>query len=238
MKLNKNIIILTIILGLITTGLFIGFLGTVRNAALSQKETIEVVVASQDIDANTRITSAMITVAKVPKTAVRDGHYAKLTDVVGLITKSDILKGEQIIEDRLALRQEGTGLAYQIPDGMRAMSLPITETSGVAGYVNAGDLVDILVTYPSDKGMTTYTQIQKITVLAKGINPGTLGTGEIDNSGLTTSLTLLLTPDQAEILSYALLNGTINLTLRNPSDGTKITITEFGTGNFNTWKER
>jgi pilus assembly protein CpaB len=55
---------------------------------------------------------------------------------------------------------------------MRAISIPITEVSGVAGYINPGDKIDILATYDNkdvNPVSITYTQLQNIEVAAEVI---------------------------------------------------------------------
>lgn len=238
MKIKKSIIIITIILGLITTVLFVSFLGTLKKAAINEGELIEVVVADGDIQANVKITQEMVRIEEIPKRSVRSGSYDEVKDVVGQITKSEIIDGEQIISERMALDQKGTGLSYLIPENMRAMTIAINETSGVAGYINTGDKVDIIISYQSNDNTTSYTQFQNVLVLKKGINPSGGVDGEYNNTGLTSSLTLLVTPGQAEVLTFASISGSINLTLRNPADGTVVPGSEYGTANFDAWRER
>ena len=238
MKIKKSIIIITIILGLITTVLFTSFLGSLRKAAINEGEMVEVVVANGDIQENVKITQDMVRLEEIPRRSVRSGSYNDINDVVGQIAKSDIIDGEQVISERMALDQKGTGLSYLIPENMRGMTIAISETSGVAGYINVGDKVDIIISYQNNDNTTTYTQFQNILVLKKGINPSGSADGEYNNAGLTSSLTLLVTPGQAEVLTFAAISGTINLTLRNPADGTKLPASEYGTSNFDAWRER
>ena len=92
-------------------------------------------------------------------------------------------------------------MAYQIPENMRAVAVPTTETSGIGGYIMPGDNVDVLVSYtPSDDQKLVVTQLQNIKIIEKG--PYITGTEEVQ-TGVPTSLTLLVTPAQAEVIAYA-----------------------------------
>jgi Flp pilus assembly protein CpaB len=59
------------------------------------------------------------------------------------------------------------------------------------------------------------------------------------NKGLTASLTILVTPSQAEVVGYALNIGSpIVLTLRNPVDNVQVPLTEYGQNNLESWRGR
>ena len=53
-----------------------------------------------------------------------------------------------------------------------------------------------------------------------------------------TSFTVMVSPEQAEVLAYAIMNGTIQCALRNPVDNIKAELQMFGDDNFSTWRDR
>src|SRR6185436_7354000 len=120
-------------------------------------------------------------------------------------------------EGRLAPRGSGAGLAPIIPTGMRAVTVRVTDVAGVAGFVLPGLRVDVLVTgHPpgSDTSLTT-TVLQNMLVLSAGQTIQPDGRGQAIN---TPTVTLLATPDQAETLTLAGNQGSLQLILRNGSD--------------------
>ena len=119
---------------------------------------------------------------------------------------------------------------------MRAITVATSEVDGVGGYVMTGDKLDIMVSYTRAEGQQiVYTQLQNIEVLERGPNAGEVDTS---GSGVPTSLTLLVTPAQAEVIAYGNLNGTFYFTLRNPADTTWLDLGGYGTDNFDSWRER
>ena len=58
-----------------------------------------------------------------------------IASILGLITKYEILEGEQIITDRLYREDERIGLVASVPRDMRAVTVPVDEVVGVAGFV-------------------------------------------------------------------------------------------------------
>lgn len=144
----------------------------------------------------------------------------KKEDILGRGVVAPIFEGEPIIESRLAAKGAGAGLAATIPPGMRAVAVRVNEVVGVAGFVVPGMRVDILIAgsppnAPRNLGTLSRTLLQNIEVLSAGQNI------QKDAEGKPISVpvvNLLVTPEQAEILSLASNETRIQLVLRNPLD--------------------
>lgn len=159
---------------------------------------------------------------------------------------------EQILITKIAKSDEKTGLSYKIPENMRAIVVPTTEVSGLAGYLAKGDKIDLLATYTNrpitgavtiageGERLETFTQLQNLEVLEIGIVETIDETGKVVKAqGVPTSVTLLVTPQQAEVISFMLSNGTFQMTLRNPVDGIKVPLDRhYGSDNFDDWRNR
>jgi len=141
-------------------------------------------------------------------------------DIVGRGVIANILQGEPFQESRLAPKGAGGGLAATIPVGMRAVAVRVNEVVGVAGFVTPGMRVDILIlgtppNAPANLGTLTKTLLQNIEVLSAGQQI------QKDAEGKPVTvpvINLLVTPEQAEILSLASNDARIQLILRNPTD--------------------
>src|SRR5262249_39189300 len=125
-----------------------------------------------------------------------------------------------IIESRLAPKGAGGGLAAMIPKGMRAVAIHVNEVVGVAGFVVPGMRVDVLISGnkpggDNSAGTLTRTLLQNLEVLSAGqdCRKGTEG-----KPIQVPVVNLLVTPEQAEQLSLASAQTTIQLVLRNPLD--------------------
>jgi pilus assembly protein CpaB len=236
-KTKKRIWIITAILALITTGMVYFYLSQVKAASQENKAAMsEVVVAISTVPAHVKVTEEMLEIKKIPTEAVHADTYTAIADVVGGTTTTELIAGEQVLSDRVVTDAGDSPLAYQIPENMRAVTVPTTETSGIGGYIMPGDSVDVLVNYtPSADQKVVMTQLQNIKILEKG--PYTTG-AEGQQTGVPTSLTLLVTPAQAEVIAYAAVNGTFYFTLRNAVDTVKQELPNYGTANFDSWKER
>jgi pilus assembly protein CpaB len=144
----------------------------------------------------------------------------KREDIIGRGVTTTIYEGEPILENRLAPKGAGGGLAAMIPSGMRAVAVRVNDVVGVAGFVVPGMRVDILISgnppnNNASQGSLTRTLLQNIEVLSAGQD------FKKDNEGKPLGVgvvNLLVTPEQAEMLSLASNQTTIQLVLRNPLD--------------------
>ncbi len=125
------------------------------------------------------------------------------------------------MESRLAAAGAGGGLAITIPPGMRAVAVKVNEMVGVAGFVLPGMRVDVLITgvppgkAGSGENPEVRTILQNIEVLSAGPNYQK----DSDGKPITaTVVNLLVTPEQAEVLTLSSNETKIQLVLRNPLD--------------------
>ncbi|MGO4879702.1 MAG: Flp pilus assembly protein CpaB [Bryobacteraceae bacterium] len=143
----------------------------------------------------------------------------KREDIIGRGVTTTIYADEPILENRLAPKGAGGGLAAMIPSGMRAVAVRVNDVVGVAGFVVPGMRVDILISGSppgnSSQGNLTRTLLQNIEVLSAGQDFKKDAEGKPQGVGVVN---LLVTPEQAEMLSLASNQTTIQLVLRNPLD--------------------
>ena len=174
-----------------------------------------VVVAAHDLELGALLRDSDLT------TGAWDGPLAKgmvtnKATVVGRGVVATIYQGEPILDYRLALPGAGGGLAATIPAGMRACAVKVNDVVGLAGFVVPGMRVDVLVSGNSmGSGTEVKTLLQNIEVLSAGQNIQKDAEGKPVNVQVVN---LLVTPEQAEILSLASNETRIQLVLRNPLD--------------------
>ena len=148
------------------------------------------------------------------------GALLKTEDAVGRGVVSAIYEGEPILDTRLAAKGAGAGLAATIPPGMRAVAVRVNDIVGVAGFVIPGTKVDLLIAGTPPKGNgglgdVTKTLMQNVEVLSAGQNIQKDAEGKPISVGVVN---MLVTPEQAEVLSLASNETRIQLILRNPMD--------------------
>jgi pilus assembly protein CpaB len=136
---------------------------------------------------------------------------------VGRVLKVAIAAGEPVLESKLAPEGSTGGFASLIPPGMRAVTVGVNVVSGVGGFILPRTRVDVLVTVSGVSGSSdrqTKTILQNVEVLAVD------QTYDQDSEDPVTvkSVTLLVTPEEAEQLSLAANEGILQLALRSGAD--------------------
>lgn len=248
MKINKGLLLVAVVLGLMTAFGLHFYLGSVSDPARADSPRSEVVVAKTTIPAHTRISEDMLEVSSLPEELVHGEAVRDPAEAANSVARTEIVGGEQVLRSRLSSEDRGSTLSYRVPENMRAVSIPVDEVTGVAGYVTPGDKVDVLVTYANgdevdeddeDAGpgdaTRTYTVLQRVEVLAVGELPREV---EDDESRLVNTVTVKVNPEQAEVLAYSHLSGSFHLSLRSPVDEEEVKLEAFGSTNFNDFRER
>lgn len=194
-----------------------------RVAGVQKVSTIRIVAAAADIKLGTILTAANLTTVEVAAPLPK-GALLKPEDAIGRGVLSDLYQGEPILDERLAPKGSGGGLAATITQGMRACAVRVDEVVGVAGFVTPGMRVDVLISGDPPgggnpkEGTEVKTLLQNLQVLSAGTDIQKDAEGKPIQVHVVN---LLVTPEQAEILSLASTHTQIQLVLRNPLD-TKI----------------
>jgi len=181
--------------------------------------TSKIAVAAKDLDVGSVIKEDDVKLADWTG-PFPDGSTSRPQELVGRGVMIAIMAKEPVIEKRLAPKGAGGGFSVLIPPGMRAVPLRVNEVAGVAGFVVAGMHVDVLISgnapgSDNRQGTVTKTLLQDVEVLSAGQD------FKKDPEGkpvVVQVITVLATPEQAEILSLASAQTTVQLALRNPMD--------------------
>ncbi len=177
----------------------------------------DVVMAARPLPVGITVKPADVKIVKMPVPQFPKGAFSKVEEVIDRPVISNVLIDEPLLEGRLAVRGSGLGLAPVIPVGMRAVTVRVNDVVGVAGFVLPGMRVDVLVTgnAPGKPERQTNTVLQNIIVLSAGqtTQPDARG-GAI----IAPTVTLLVTPADAETITLAQREGEIHLVLRNGTD--------------------
>ena len=143
-----------------------------------------------------------------------------MSDFVGAVARGPIAAGEPITDGKLVLAGTRGFMAAVLQPGTRAVSVPITATTAVSGFIYAGDRVDVLLTHvlngdKSGQHTATETVLRNARVIAMDqrldFSPG-------DKPDVAKTATLELTPKQSEIITLAVKMGDLSLALRSLQD--------------------
>ncbi len=204
--------------------------------------TQDVVVAKQDIGVNTKLTADMVEVKALPSSDIIAGGYATVQGLVGLPARYPIQSGEQITSGKLGVKavDEEKDLSLVLTAGLRAISVNASEVTAVGGLLLPGNNVDVIAVFSDPNNAASkraFTVLQNIPILsvaqeaqqpvpaASGsqstpASPGQANQGlqgerpsDVKRQPDARSVTLAVTPDQAQLLAALQTQNNVNLWL-------------------------
>lgn len=206
----------------VSAALLTWFLYSTTKAPKTDK-TVSIVAAARDLPAGTRLKKADLKLVKAvekdaPKTVV-----AEINSVLERPLLFPVNANEPITTGKIASVSGAEGIAATIEPGKRAVSVPITDSTGAGGLIQPRAHVDVLFTRSGSMAeAVTATVLEDIVVLSIGRSTE-VQTGPADPRAprpQNQAATLLVTPEQARKLEWARNQGKISLALRNPLDRT------------------
>jgi pilus assembly protein CpaB len=149
---GKGAVFAAIALGLLTSYLTWRYIDQAHTGQAAV-ETTPVVLAAMAIPVRTVITPDLLRVQQMPVDAAHPQSVHSADQIIGKVARVALTADEQVLTSKLYLQRGESGLAFMVPDGMRAISVAFNEVMGSGGMVAPGDHVDILGVFeakPSD----------------------------------------------------------------------------------------
>jgi pilus assembly protein CpaB len=177
-------------------------------------DTQKVVVASKDLNFGDPLTPSEVTEVDWPKDAMPQGAFTTIADLTkdgprAVLTPIDA--NEPILARKITGPGSRPSLSALVKEGMRAVTIHLNDTTGVAGFVLPGDRVDVLYTQGSNDQSSIDVLFQNVRVLAVNqVVDEKTGT-PIDGRNAT----LELSPSDAQKLALAQSTGEVTFTLRS-----------------------
>ena len=236
---NKLILLLAVVFGCVAAFGAFKYIQTVEATYQLSGNFTQVATAKQTIPGRATIQGAMLEFVEMPVEYVMAGAVLDPADAVGKLARSDIYPGEQLLAQKLMDREDQRGgLSVKVEEGKRAVSIPVGQVSSLHGLLEVNDRVDVLVTFGYEmeernaetgsreekKYIGTSTIIHNTPILA--VNSRTVSAAE--KAGETTTITVMVEPDEAQQIALAIQQGSIQLSLRSPEDGNVTVIPMIG----------
>ena len=234
MRRPANILLIAIVIGALAAALVYRYVRSQQEAMEESLKlarttgtaagTVPVVVAGELIPIGAKIAPAQLKVVDWPKDAQLEGAFSDPAAVGGRFVRVNVEKNQPLTESQLVDASVGL-LPILISEGMRGMSVRVDNVSGVSGFITPNSRVDVLVAAniegAGDKGMRSKIVLQNIKVLATGMT-----IEQRDNKPVEVpTVTLLVSPEDAEKLTLATHESPVQLALRNYTDDVTVTTT-------------
>jgi pilus assembly protein CpaB len=212
-----GLIVFALLIGLAAAAYATGWVS--RQAGIASNK---IVVAAVDIELGSKVNAEMLSNVDWPSGSVPSGAFKEAKEVQDRIVKVSVLRGEPLLERKLAPVGTLGGLSAVIAEGKRAMTVRVNDVVGVAGFALPGNYVDVMVNAQQDKEkdkaeegkQISKTVLERVLVLAVAQEAGRDDT----KPKVVSAVTLELSPQDSEKLDLARSVGTLSLVLRNQVD--------------------
>ncbi|MBV9717936.1 MAG: Flp pilus assembly protein CpaB [Candidatus Eremiobacteraeota bacterium] len=217
MNVRRTTFLIAMILAVGTGWLTLTYLSSLRPVGTAQRP---VLITTQEISARERISEGMFSKEMRPADTLQPDAVADPSQAVGSLALITIPAGSQLTASSI-----GTNVSLALPvrlePGMRAVSIPVDRVKDVSGLVQPGDRVDVIAIPPSRNNgppphaVTIFRGIRVLSVGAALENPSATPSPQEQEA---TTVTLEVTPHQADMLAWADSNTTLRLALRSPRE--------------------
>jgi pilus assembly protein CpaB len=219
MNTRRTTLLIAIVLALGTGWLTLSYLSSVQRSSQPAGQPQPVLVATQDIPARVPITQSMFQVEQKPGSVIQPGALSDPAKAIGSLSLISIPSGSQIIASEIGTN-EAAALPVRLQPGMRAVSIGIDRVKGVSGLAQPGDRVDIIAIPPRQGNAAPYavTILRGVRILAIGSTLENASATPSPDEENAVTVTLEVTPKQADYLAMADANTTLRLALRSPKE--------------------
>jgi pilus assembly protein CpaB len=180
-------------------------------------ETVDILVASQEISVNTKITPDKFVLEKWPRDRLPQGAIQDAKVVEGKYTNQRLFPGEPLLERKVNLTKEN--VADRIPEGYRVFDLELDKKRGATGYIQPGDRVDVYAYFKKDERVAeSRTMLISESVEVFMVDGRAVRSESEDAPKPANVIQLLVKPGQYEALNTADNIGTVKVSLSPPRE--------------------
>jgi pilus assembly protein CpaB len=185
-------------------------------------ETSPIYVALQNVNVGDPLTDKMVSLEEWPKDKVPVGAITKWEDLEDRRPRSNIYQGEPILDNKLLAKGQTNDPIQGVPQGMRLKTISVDASKSAAGLLSPGDRVDIQIYVKANENQgikNSFTKIflQNIRVYAIDQTIDKAIDGD-ESRSVAKTISLIVTPAQANRITLAENLGEISLIPRNPDD--------------------
>ncbi len=248
---GKHSVVISIGLGLVALLLMSFYISGEERRLLELSELKDVVVTTRDVLPNTLLDEQLLTIVQLPAKYVQPQAVSDPREIVGRVTVVPIPRDAQVLSTSLEDLAR-SALAYEVPRGQRAVTVAVSDVTGVGGLIRPGNYIDVMGTFEfgrpvarqgaqivyEDEKTETRLLLQNVQVVAterqhRRARPVPKTSAEESAESAVESLveqqqpdvrnvTLIVSPRQAQEVILAQEIGTLTMALRSNLDAGQV----------------
>lgn len=218
---------LAVVVALVATSIIYRWVQTKAAApvvtTVKEEKVRQVALAAHDLSRGTKLAPGDVKMVNLPEHVLPAAHFTDVSALQGRVLIAQVRENEPITESKLAPVSVTTGgVSAMVSQGKRAIAVAGDKVIGLAGFIQPGNRVDVLVTLKSPGTDTFITKVvlENIPILATGTQTLSAFDGK---PGPVDVFTLEVTPEEAERVSLAATQGKLHFALRNYTDEADVT---------------
>lgn len=222
-------LLIAVVTAFMARSMFVDGSAPTANAAPSQPQGPMILVATRALPIGTIINADSFRYQPWPAELIEGSYFLReesnIDDLLGTVVRNEITAGQPITQGSLVRPGDRGFLAAALGPGMRAVTVPVSVQSGVAGFVFPGDRVDLVLTQEVEGGgdgpalHASETIIRNLRILAADQRTTTETTDDGDTRvQVSNTVTVETTPRIAEKIAVAQTIGQLSLSLRSIAD--------------------
>lgn len=217
---RRFVLLLSGCLALLAVVLLQAWKATVAKELGFYGDSESIVIAARDLPAGHTVAAGDLAAADYP-TRYLPPRYVRgsLADALVGETLAVTVRAGQPVLDSDRVGSAATKLSQRVPETLRALALKVDRISTFGGLLEPGDRVDIVVTWnnPEDR-LETRTLLQRVAIASVGGSMGSAGATDARRGQRVQTVSVVVTPKEAEMLIFAEKQGELTLTLRRERD--------------------
>jgi pilus assembly protein CpaB len=220
---GKTPLIIALVLAALGFGVAWSAVKNMGDKAREGWKLTSVLVATKDLSEGTVVTSDVVANRQVPEAFVTSSVVRP--EQVNYVTGQKILvavqTGDPLLYTQFETQRTAERLSTKVQKQARAVTIDAAKTTAVGGWVRPNDHVDVIGIFkdPQTNESVAVTLMENVMVLATGKLTGTTNVNLVaENQRDYNNVSLLLSPEQVEVVVLAAELGSLSLSLRNPDD--------------------
>ncbi len=178
-------------------------------------DMVDVLVPVRPIETGEEFMPDMFRVEQKPRVSLPSGTIARFEQIRGQFARDRIMTDLPISDQQIMSVRPITAISKKIPEGFRAVTIPVDQTTGVEGWAKPGVKVDVSWTSNQSGESVVKTIVYNAEVLSAGGNPAA---NPNEPAGKVSTVTLLVTDSDASRIHLAQTAGKLSLSLRGDTD--------------------
>lgn len=209
-----------VVLGLILKGgIQLPQTSTVTSVVPSTTTVASVLVPKMIIPAGQKLSADLFTIEQYDVQGIQNKIFSNLSEIDGAYSTTIIQDKTPLNRDSVTFTTPRNAVASKIPEGFRAITIPVDAESGVEGWVRPGVKVDVVWISTIRSKQVVSTIVQNAEVLSAERSTD----AESGSKGIPTHITLLTSTNDAQRIQLAKSSGSLSLNLRGNGDNTQST---------------